>query len=217
MNDQDTRNIESGQRCVQWFSDYTSLILVPSIFQTRSVTFTGLVTDLQTIAGDHEASASAGFSATVIKGTERQDLLDSMDPARNAARMAEFENPGMRDRYRYTVDLTDENLLARGRAFVTNGAADDALLVSYTAPAGWVTAISDACDAFQATFGQQSSAKGAAVAANAEFRDKMDKMMQLKAFFSHGIKNLAASDPGAHAAWHTAAHVELAPKKKKNP
>jgi hypothetical protein len=38
--------------------------------------------------------------------------------------------------------------------------------------------------------------------------------MQLKRTVGHMVANYCASDVGALAAWHTAAHVELPPKKK---
>lgn len=215
MNDRDTKSLEAGLRCVQWFTDYSSLITPASIFETKSNAFTALVAEIQSIAGDHEASASEGIGATAVKGSERQDLINAMDPVRTAARAAEFFHPGMRDRYRYTVVMKDEDLLARGRAFVINGADDEALLITYEAPAAWVAAVGAACDAFQATFGPQSSAKGAAVATNAQISTKIDEMMVLKAFLTHLIKNVTATDPGAAAAWHTASHVELPPTHKK--
>ena len=74
-----------------------------------------------------------------------------------------------------------------------------------------------ACDAFEASFGPQDSAKGQSVAMNAELYAKTNEMNALKSTISHLVKNYCATNPGAQAAWHTAAHVESPPKKKVPP
>lgn len=217
MNDYIRRNLESGQRCRQWFIDYAALIPAGSIFETKSTAMTARVGEIEDIAGQQESAFSEGLSATDVKGSERQDLLDSMEPARDAARAAEVDHPGTRDRYRYTANMSDQSLLAAGRSFALGGATDEALLESYGAPDKWDNAISVACDAFEATFGPQDSAKGQSVALNAELASKTNEMNALKSQLRHIVKLYTKTNPGARAAWNTAAHVEKAPSKPKPP
>lgn len=213
MNDYIRRNLESGQRCRQWFIDFVALIPAGSIFQTKSAAMTAEVNDLETIAGQQEAAESEGLSATDVKGSERADLIAEMDPVRTAARAAEFDHPGTRDRYLFTRSMSNQNLLAAGRSFAAGGTTDAALLEGYGAPAGWPAAITAACDAFEATFAVQDSAKGQSVAKNAELYAGVEAMNTLKAAIRHLVQNYAAGNPGALAAWATAAHVEKPPKK----
>ena len=217
MNDYLRRNLESGQRCRQWFIDYAALIPAGSIFDTKSTSMTARVNEIEDIAGQQESAFSEGLSATDVKGSERQDLLDTMEPARDAARAAESDHPGTRDRYRYTANMADQSLLAAGRSFALGGATDEALLISYGAPVAWPDAIKDACNAFEATFGQQDSAKGQSVALNADLNAKTTEMNALKSTLRHIVKNYTKTNPGAYAAWQTAAHVEKAPSKPKPP
>jgi hypothetical protein len=208
MNDYIRRNLESGQRCRQWFIDYASLIPAGSIFETKSTAMTAQVDLLETTAAEQEAAESEGLAATDVKGSERDDLIAAMDPVRTAARAAEFDVPGTRDRYRFNRAMTHQDLLAAGRSFALGGATDAALLVSYGAPAGWPAAITAACDAFEATFGLQDSAKGLSVAKNAELYAIVEEMNSLKGALRHIVLNATINKPGARAAWLTAAHVE---------
>ena len=214
MNDYIRRNLESGQRCRQWFIDFVALIPAGSVFETKSTAMTAQVGEIEAISGQQEAAKSEGLSATDVKGSERQDLLDAMEPVRNAARAADPDHPGTRDRYRYTANMSDLALLAAGRSFAEGGVTDEALLESYGAPIKWPQAVTAACDAFEASFGPQDSAKGQSVAMNAELSAKTNEMNALKSTISHLVKNYAADNPGAQAAWNTAAHVESPPKKK---
>ena len=77
--------------------------------------------------------------------------------------------------------------------------------------------VTTACDAFEAALGQQDSAVGSRIAINAETNDKIAQMIALKSTISHLVKNYCANNPGAQAAWNTAAHVEAAAKKPKPP
>ncbi|MBK7935256.1 MAG: hypothetical protein IPK01_17640 [Acidobacteria bacterium] len=217
MNDKNRRYLEAGQRCRQWIVDYVALIPVGSMFETRTGELTAQVDLLEDLAGEIESFTGEGLSATDVKGSERIDLLDIMEKVRNAARAAEPANPGTRDRYRYTTNMSHQLLLATGRAFAAGGAADEALLQSYGAPGSWPDHVTDACNAFEASFGQQDSAVGSRIAKNAEFNDKMAQMIATKATVGHMVPNFCTGNPGAIAAWNSAAHVEAPPKKKVPP
>ena len=217
MNDKIRRYLEAGQRCRQWIIDFVALITPGSMFETKCTAFTALVNDIENLAGEVESFKGESLSATDVKGSERLDLLDIMSKARDAARAAEPDNPGTRDRYRYTTNMSAQTLLATGRSFAAGGATDGALLAAYGAPATWVADVTAACNAFEASFGQQDSAVGSRIAKNAEAGDKVAQMIALKATITHMVPNFAANNPGAIAAWTSAAHVEAPPKKKKPP
>ena len=214
MNDKNRRNLESGQRCRQWIIDFVLLIPVGSLFETKAAVLTALVNLLETLAGQIESFVGEGLGATDLKGSERLDLLAIMDKIRNAARAAEDDHPGTRDRYRYTSNMSNQGLLAAGRSFAQGGTTDEALLESYGAPNKWPQAVTTACDEFEASFGQQDSAVGSRIANNAEFNAKLADLIAAKATFGHMVKNFCADNPGAQAAWLSAAHVEAAPKPK---
>lgn len=214
MNDKNRRYLESGQRCRQWIIDFVALIPVGSMFETKTGLLTAVVNTLETLLGEVEEFVGEGLSATDVKGSERLDLLEIMSRVRDAARAAEFDHPGTRDRYRYTTNMSHQALLAAGRAFAAGGATDEALIESYGAPDKWDVAVTQACDAFEASMGQQDSAVGSRVAKNAEVNAKMEEFITLKASVGHMVPNFCQGNPGAIAAWNTAAHVEAAPKKK---
>ena len=217
MNDKYRRYLEAGQRCRQWIIDFVALILPGSMFETKCTALTALVNELETVAGETEAFKGESRSATNVKGSERLDLLDILEQARNAARAAEPDNPGTRDRYRYTTNMSHQALLAAGRSFAAGGVTDLALLEAYGAPVKWDQACTTACDAYEASFGQQDSAVGGRIAKTAELGDKFTQMIALKSTITHMVPNFCSGNPGAIAAWTSAAHVEALPKKKTTP
>ena len=77
--------------------------------------------------------------------------------------------------------------------------------------------VTTACDAYEASFGQQDSAVGCRIAKNAETGDKFAQMIALKSTITHMVPNFCTNNPGAIAAWTSAAHVEAASKKKDPP
>ncbi|MFZ1700229.1 MAG: hypothetical protein WBO10_02340 [Pyrinomonadaceae bacterium] len=215
MNDNNRRRLEAGQRCRQWIVDNAGLIPAASLFETKTTALTDVVDDLEDLSGEIESAVGEGLSATDVKGSVREDLMDIMEKVRRAARAAEPDVPGTQDRYRFTRNLSNELLLARGRSFAEGGATDEALLISYGAPTNWPDLVSDASDAFEASFGPQASAVGDRVGKNAVINEKIELFMQLKRTISLMVPNVCVGNTAAIASWNSAAHVEEAPKKKK--
>jgi len=213
MNDKYRRYIEAGQRIRKWIVDYVALIPAGSQFAIKTAALTAVVNLLETLLGELEAAVGEGLSATDVKGSERLDLLELMEPTRDAARAAEGDVPGTRDRYRYTVNMSHQAFLAAGRSFALGGVDDEALLEGYGAPANWPALITAASDAYEAAFGQQDSAKGSSVAKKALIDENLDVFIALKRSVTHMVPSFCSSDSGAIAAWHSAAHIEEAPKK----
>jgi hypothetical protein len=55
------------------------------------------------------------------------------------------------------------------------------------------------------------------IAKNAEFADTMSQMVAVKSTITNMVPNFCTGNPGAIAAWDSAAHVESSPKKKVPP
>jgi hypothetical protein len=58
------------------------------------------------------------------------------------------------------------------------------------------------------------SAVGSRIAANADITVDLEQLIKLKGSLHHLVKNYTDGNPGALAAWISAAHVERPPKKK---
>ncbi|MBX3291836.1 MAG: hypothetical protein KF881_02970 [Acidobacteria bacterium] len=214
MNDRNRRYLESGQRCRQWIADNSALIPAGSLFETKTTQFTALVDDVENVAGEAAAFTGEGLSATDVKGSERLDMIELMTKIRNAARAAEPDHPGTRDRYRFSRTMSHQVLLATGRSFAEGGVDDLALLVSYGAPGSWPDHMTMACQEYEDSFGQQDSAVSSRIGKNAELSEKINQMTALKATIGHLVKNYCAGNTAALASWTAAAHVESPPKKK---
>lgn len=214
MNDRNRRYLESGQRCRQWIADNAALIPAGTVFATKTASLTTLVDDIEDVAGEAAAFKGEGLSATDVKGSERGDMIELMTKIRNAARAAEPDHPGTRDRYRFSPSMSHQVLLATGRSFAEGAKEDKALLIEYGAPANWDNDMTAACQEYEDAFGQQDSAVGSRIGKNAELNEKIDQLTALKATLTHLVKNYCDGNTAALAAWTAAAHVEAPPKKK---
>ncbi len=58
---------------------------------------------------------------------------------------------------------------------------------------------------------------GSRIAKNADLNDKFAQFIALKSTITHMVPNFAANNPGAIAAWTSAAHVDAPPKTKPKP
>jgi len=58
------------------------------------------------------------------------------------------------------------------------------------------------------------AATASRIAANVDITADLDELTRLKGSLRHLVKNYTTTNPGARAAWTSAAHVERGPKKK---
>jgi hypothetical protein len=68
-------------------------------------------------------------------------------------------------------------------------------------------AVTVAYDACEALFGQQYSGVSRRISKNAEINAKMEQFIALKSIIGHMVPNFCSGNPGAIAAWTSAAHV----------
>lgn len=213
MNDSERRRYECFLRIKQFGLDNRSDFAAIPIAVTN---FEVISTEIDFLE-DHGADQQAGFGdargATEVKGTARENLREEMSDIARTARSMEYQFDGISERFRMPRNSSDQTLLATGRAWVDEATPIVADFVAYGMAATFVTDLTAACDAFEATFGPQASAIDDHVEATAEIGEAIRRGMVARRILDGIVRNVYKNDVGKIAAWSSASHIEKAPKK----
>ena len=212
MNDRDRRRYEMLVRVKQFGID-------------NAGDFTGIATTkfnaIGTIVDDTDTKAAAqqsGFAEAAqqfeVKDTARENLRDEMSDISRTAKSMEYEFDGISDKFRFQRNMSDADLLAKGRAFVIEAGPYALDFKAYGMPSTLIADLTAACDAFEATFSTTASAQAEHVAATADTASKIREGMVAVRTVDGIVQNKYAGDPDKLAAWLSAKHVEKDPKKK---
>lgn len=126
----------------------------------------------------------------------------------------EYAFDGVADKFKFQRNLTDEALLARARAFITETESYETDFIAYGLPATFTADLIAAADAFEASFSQTASAQAEHIAATADISAVIRQGMIIVRTLDAVVTNIFASNPGKLAAWNSASHVEKPPKPK---
>lgn len=217
MNDSDRRRYECFLRIKQFGIDNTADFAAIPIAVTNFAAITTEIDFLDEQGADQQAGIGEARGATEVKGTAREDLREEMSDIARTARSMEYEFDGIADIFRMPRNLSDQNLLATGRAFATEGAKKEEDFIAYGMPATFLTDLTAAADAFEASFGPQGSAIDDHVEATAEIGESIQRGMVARRILDGVARNVYRHDTGKTAAWTSASHIERPPKSKEPP
>jgi hypothetical protein len=212
MNDDNRRRYEMQVRVVVFGTD-------------NAGDFTGIATakftELGTLVNEIEAESAAqqsGFGEAAqqfeVKDTARENLRDEMSAISRTAKSMEYAIDGIADKFLFQRNMSDANMLAKGRAFHTESAVYEADFIAYGLPAAFRLELKNAADAFEASFSNTAAATAEHVEATADTSAKVRAGMVIVRILDGIVKNRYATEPGKLAAWISASHVEKAPKKQ---
>jgi hypothetical protein len=173
-----------------------------------------LVGDTQLAAAAQLGSIGELSEKVVTKGSAREDLREQMSAIAHTARSMAYAFPGIANEFRFPPKLSDADFLAKGRSFYTASADNEADFIAYGLDVSFRDDLNDACNAFEASFSAAAGAKTDKVAATADISESIRKGMISARTLDGPVRNKYAGNPAKLAAWHSASHVEAAPKKK---
>ncbi|MDX6693254.1 MAG: hypothetical protein QOF02_857 [Blastocatellia bacterium] len=171
------------------------------------------ITDIEQEAAKQLAASLDRQKATEQKQAASKTLLEQMRSMNLTARSINPQFPGIADQFKMGRPASDQAMLDRARAFISLATPTAAQFTSRGQPATFLTDMQATITAVEAAEALQSEANTrlseATANLKAAFKTLRDDISELDAIF----KAKRRTDPGALAAWHTASHVEKAPKK----
>lgn len=217
MNDKDRKRYEACKRSGQYALDYKTGYPAAGELDNTFLALNAKVNEIEAATGGQSAAIGTSGQQFQLKDIDREELNDIMTAVANAARAAEPTNPGTQERFRFNRNLNDADLLAAANSFLAATAAEQALLINWSAPATWHADLTAEAAEFDAAFSAAASADQTKVASTAEVKQLINEAMQLKRTAGHMVPNYFGDDPGAMAAWHSASTVEKDPKPTETP
>ncbi|MBK8466400.1 MAG: hypothetical protein IPL32_11265 [Chloracidobacterium sp.] len=217
MKDSERRRLEAFERVKQFSLDNAADFPNLSIQKINMDKIIAEVTLLDDIGVDQSASDAAAGAAFESKGTARENLVEEMEPIARTARMMEYEFDGITELFSFPKNKTDVDMLNTARAWLLILPTHEGDFINYGLANDFIDRLSDAANAFEASFTAPVTAIDNRVAATAEIGESVRRGMIALRICDAVMQNLYANNPGKRAAWNSASHVERAPQKAKPP
>jgi hypothetical protein len=212
MKDDETRCFEMFQRVNGFAADesarFASLSYVTSLFDELQ----GIVTDLQAHAGMQAAGLASAHQSTQNKAAGRAELLRDLSAISRTARSI----PGAEEKFRFSYNLKDQDLLIVARTFQAEALPLKAEFLKRGIRVDFLEDLAADTAAFEQALSNRSEQKRSHVGATASIDDLIEGGMTRVRELDAVMRNLFADDPGKLAAWLSASHVERAPRRAKS-
>lgn len=212
MTDSERRRLEAFIRIRQFGVDNAADFPAGSIGATQFTVTGALIDEIEVFAGDQAAGWGDARQAFATKGTARENLSDELYDMVRTARSMQYQFDGIEDKFRMPANLSDQNLLAVGRAFYVESLQYDADFQAYGMDKNFRAELLAAIEAFEQSLNPTGSAIDEQVAGTAEIGDAIRRGMIARRILEGVVKNKYHSNVGKLAAWLSASHIERAPK-----
>ncbi len=215
MNDDNRRRYEMQVRVVQFGTDNAGDFT--GFATTKFAELAAIVTEIESESAAQQSGFGEAAQQYEVKDTARENLRDLMAAISRTSKSMEYEFDGIADKFKFQRNMPDVTMLGKARAFETEANPYKAAFENYGLSGNFISDLTDAANAFEATFSTTASATAEHVAATAEEASKIRQGMIIVRILDGIVKNRYANDPGKLAAWISASHVEKAPKKTTPP
>ena len=218
MSDAMRRELESLERMAAFKAENNVVIKEFAIVVQMFTDLIALIAQLEAKGATQVSAASSRSGATLNKTSAKSRLERHLRGVANTANEIADREPDFDNRFdfpRKAVSFSD--LLTQAGSFIANLPPVEAKFLAYGKSADFITKIEEAkadCETFLVV--QDSGGRGS-VEANADEADLLAQALAIKKPLKRIVLNIFEDDAGKTANWHSACHVERAPKKKKPP
>jgi len=206
MNDQQRVKAEAIGRSVEWLSG--AGLLVPSTLNTKFLALQTTHMDILDVAGQVEGKKATSAEEFGGKGGDRETLRNQVSAIHKMAEAMSEDFPDLDLLFPFRRHMSDQDLLATARAYVTNAAGHESDFVDWGLPATFIADLTAAADAFQESIDSASGEFGDRVALNALLNSKISTGMRQKRTIGTMVEQQFSSDVVAITGWRTASRVE---------
>lgn len=217
MTDNDTRRYEMFLRVRQHGMDeaasLTSNTFVTSLFDKLSQ----VITELETHTGAQSSGLTTARQSTRSKAVARDELERSLKAISRTARSMSLSVPGMEQKFRFSRDLKDQDLLTTARMFAADALPLKAEFVKRGLPANFLDDLEEDISAFEEALTRQTQGTTTHVNATATIDDLIERGMNTVRELDPIMRNIHAGNTGKLAAWLSASRVERAPRRAPQP
>jgi hypothetical protein len=220
MDDKIRRNLEMGMRVRDFGAMHPALFPAGSRGAELLAALGPLLDQLDTLAAAQASGVTNTREATKAKANARTKLKKSLKAIQLTAAGLSVKTPGVADKFRLPNKITDQSLLASGRAFAKDALPRKAEFITLEMPASFITDLDAVITHFETTLTDARTAKDARVAATADMQSLMAQVLENIEELRAYMRNKLRDDDGLLTAWLAASRVEKprkGPSKSKKP
>jgi hypothetical protein len=214
MDDKIRRNLEMGMRVRDFGATHSSLSPAGSRGAELLAALGPLLERLDTLAAAQASGVTAAREATKAKASARTKLKDSLTGIQLTAEGLNGKMPGVVDKFRLPNKITEQSLLASGRAFAKDALPLKAEFIILEMPASFITDLDADITHFETKLTDARTAKDARIAATADMQSVMAQVLEIIKELRAYMRNKLRDDDGLLNAWQAASRVE---KSRKGP
>jgi hypothetical protein len=217
MTDNDTRRYEMFLRVRQHGTDEAASLASNAFVTSLFGNLSQVITELETNTGAQSSGLTTARQSTRSKAVARDELERSLKAISRTARSISQSVPGMEQKFRFSRDLKDQDLLTAARMFASDALPLEAEFVKRGLPADFLDDLNEDITAFEETLTRRTQGTTTHINATATIDDLIERGMNKVRELDPVMRNLYAANTGKLAAWLSASRVERAPRRTPQP
>jgi hypothetical protein len=214
MNDNDTRRYEMFLRARQLGTDEAASIASFTFVKDLFSSLSEVVTELESHANLQASGLSTARQSTQSKTAARDELERDLNAISRTARSISNSVPGLEQKFRWSRELKDQELLTTARVFAADALPLKAEFTKRGLPTSFLDDLLEDIAAFEQALTQREQGKETHVNASATIDDLIERGTKTVRELDPLMRNIFENSPGKLAAWLSASHVERAPRKQ---
>lgn len=213
MNDNDTRRYEMFLRVRRHGADEAASLAANSFVTSLFNNLAQVITELETHTNAQASGLSSARESSRSKDVARDELERTLQAISRTARSMRLSVPGLEEKFRFTRDLKDQDLLTTARMFATDALPLKAEFVKRGLSPDFLEELDEDIEAFENSLTRRTQVTTTHITATATIDDLIERGMGIVRELDAIMRNLYEGNPGKLAAWLSASRVERAPRR----
>ena len=173
----------------------------------------GVIAELDARMSAQSSNRGAAQEGTASKAAARDELRRDLDAISRTARVMALSMPGLENKFRAPRSVSDQALLSKARAFLTDASPLNAEFTRRGLPEDFLEDLSDDIQDFAQAITHTIQKREAQVASTAAIDDAIERGVNAVRELDVIMRNKFAADPTALAAWFSASHTQRTPRR----
>jgi hypothetical protein len=217
MTDNDTRRYEMFLRVRRHGTDEAASLAANSFVTSLFDSLSQVVTELETYTNAQSSGLTSARQSSRSKAVARDELERDLQAISRTARSMALSLPGLEQKFRFTRDLKDQDLLTTARMFASDALPLKAEFVKRGLSANFLEDLEDDIQAFEEALTQRTQGTATHINATAAIDDLIERGMKIVRELDAIMRNIYENNSGKLAAWLSASRVERAPRRTPQP
>jgi hypothetical protein len=169
--------------------------------------------ELEDYAAAQSSGKRAAKESTNLKAAAFAALREDLEAIRRTARAMALTMPGLDDKFRIPMNVSEQEWLATARAFAADAEPLKAEFIRRGLPENFLEDLNESIEAFEQSINDRAQKKGAHVAATVRLDEATERGINDLRELDAIVRNVFRNNPAVLAEWASASHTERAPRR----